>query len=226
MTLPGSEMWLVTGIFLAEMCVVTLGTLRIIFIARNRRALAPVLGFFEVMTWLFAIGQTMQHLDNLVCCLAFALGFTAGNFLGMYIEKKLAMGFVHVRIITHRDAGRLTRELGAANFGYTCVDGTGAMGPVRIVMTVVRRRQLDDLLQLVETCQPGSFYAVDELQSASAGVFPATTARAGLLPSVFHWRRRANEYPGAFAASGIMMAASQHTSADANAGRNPSSQAA
>lgn len=176
------------GIFLAEMCVVTVGTLRIIFIARGWRYLAPLLGFVEVVTWLFAISQVMQHLSSPECFLAFALGFTAGNFLGMHIERKLAMGKVIVRIITHRDAGDLLDELRAGNFGYTCVHGEGATGPVRVVMTVVQRRQLDQVLRLVEASHPKAFYSVDELQDASDGIFPSCQPRrAGLLPSALRW---------------------------------------
>ena len=54
-------------IFLAEMCVVTLGTLRIIFVSRGQKFLAPCLGFFEIIIWLFAISQVMQHLQNVWC---------------------------------------------------------------------------------------------------------------------------------------------------------------
>src|SRR5205823_2012095 len=91
-------------VFLAELCVVTIGTIRIIFIARGMKVLAPVLGFFEVSIWLFAIGQIMQNLSNLGCYLAFAGGFTAGNFLGVLIEKRLGLGTLVVRVITGRPA--------------------------------------------------------------------------------------------------------------------------
>src|SRR5437763_16980570 len=94
-------------IFVAEVCVVTVSTLRIIAIARGQTVLAPVLGFFEVTTWLFAIGEVMPNLDNIACALGFALGSTPGNFLGLLIETKLALGTGVVRIITHRDATAL-----------------------------------------------------------------------------------------------------------------------
>lgn len=183
MTLPNADLLIPLGIFLAEMCVVTVSTLRIIFIARGHRCLAPILGFIEVIIWLFAIGQTMQNLSNVGCFLGFALGFTTGNFLGMAIEKKLAMGKVIVRVFTNRDVDNLMESLRAANVGYTCVNGEGATGPVRIVMIVVFRRQLDELIRLVETCQPKAFYAVDDLQSASAGIFPLAKPRRPWLES-------------------------------------------
>lgn len=170
-------------ILIAEMLVVTLGTLRIIFIARGHKVLAPLLGFFEIMIWLFAIGKTMQNLDDVACFLAFALGFTTGNLLGILIEKRLAMGTVMVRVITHRDPCGLIDALRAACFGVTCVQGEGATGMVRVVLTVVKRRQLRDVVGLIEAHHPHAFYAVDEVQTASEGIFPAAKPRPGLLPT-------------------------------------------
>src|SRR5262249_8692233 len=113
------------------MCVVTLGTIRIIFVSRGMKILAPALGFFEVVIWLFAIGQLMQNLSNLGCYLAFAAGFTIGNFFGVLIEKKLAIGTVVVRIITNKDAGVLMERLQASYYGVTTIDAQGATGPVK-----------------------------------------------------------------------------------------------
>lgn len=178
-------------IFLAEMCVVTLGTLRIIFIARGNKILAPLLGFFEVLIWLFAISQVMQNLGSGICFVAFALGFTLGNFLGILIEKKLALGMAVVRIITNRPAHALIQQLRAASFGVTCVDGRGATGPVQIVMTVVKRRQLDAVFDMIEEHHPHAFYAVDELQSASEGIFPERKPlEIPALPSALRFLRQ------------------------------------
>jgi uncharacterized protein YebE (UPF0316 family) len=177
-----SGLWTPLTIFVAEMCVVTLGTLRIIFVSRGQKVLAPLLGFFEILTWLFAIGQTMRNLHNPACFLAFAAGFTLGNFLGILIEKMLAMGMVIVRIITHQDATELVTHLRAANFGVTCVEGLGAKGKVQIIMTVVKRKQLPEVTAYIATHHPQAFYAVEELQAASKGIFPAAKSGPGVLP--------------------------------------------
>ncbi len=47
-------------IFLARICDVTIGTIRIIMINRGKRKIAPLLGFFEVLIWIVAISQIMQ----------------------------------------------------------------------------------------------------------------------------------------------------------------------
>jgi uncharacterized protein YebE (UPF0316 family) len=175
-------------IFLAEVCVVTLNTLRMIFIARGTKYLAPALGFFEVLIWLLAISQVMKNLDNTACFIAFSLGFTLGNFLGIMIEQKLALGMAIVRVITNRPAHALIERLRAAHFGVTAVAGQGATGPVQIIMTVVKRRQLTDVFDLIETHHPNAFYAVDELQSTSDGIFPSRGSGAiSVLPSALRF---------------------------------------
>jgi uncharacterized protein YebE (UPF0316 family) len=178
----GSSTWLVPLlIFLAEMSVVTLGTLRIIFISRGMRYLAPLLGFFEIMIWLFAISQIMQNLSNVACFLAFAGGFTLGNFLGIFIENKLAIGTLVVRIISRRDASDLIDSLRAANYGVTCVDAQGATGPVKIIFSVIKRKELANVVARIERFHPKAFYSVDELQSAAEGVFPEAPRRVPSL---------------------------------------------
>src|SRR5438874_10738535 len=86
-------------IFIARMCDVTLGTLRNVFISKGLRNAVPVLGFFEVLIWLISIRQIMQHLDNPMCYLAFASGFATGTYVGLGIEKRLALGLQILRVI-------------------------------------------------------------------------------------------------------------------------------
>jgi uncharacterized protein YebE (UPF0316 family) len=176
--------WLPLLVFLAEMLVVTLGTIRIIFVSRGMKVLAPILGFFEVTLWLFAIGQIMQNLSDLGCYLAFAAGFCFGNYLGIHIEKRLAIGTLLVRIITNKEPNELVDGLKAAGYGLTTVDGQGVTGPVKIVLTVVKRKELDHVVTIIKGFDPTAFYSVDEIQSAEAGVFPAPKGRwRGAFPA-------------------------------------------
>src|SRR5215472_9446510 len=124
-------------IFLAEVCVVTISTMRTIFVARGMKFLAPLLGVFEVSIWLFAIGEVMKNLNDWRCSAAFAGGFTLGNFLGILLEAKLAMGSVGIHMITHQDASQLIDSLRAAEYGVTSIEAEGATGRVHVVYTVI-----------------------------------------------------------------------------------------
>ncbi len=165
--------WLPLIVFLAEMFVVTLSTIRIIFLSRGRKGAAALLGFFEITLWLFAMAQIMQNLSDVGCYLGFAAGFTLGNFLGVWIENCLGLGTVLVRIITAKNAAPLVASLQAQEFGVTYLDGHGARGPVKIVFSVIPRKELSRALEVIGHFDPKAFYAVDEIQSVGPSLFSA-----------------------------------------------------
>lgn len=173
-------------IFLAEVGVVTISTLRIIFVARGKKYLAPLLGTFEIVIWLYAVGQIMQNLSDVSCYLAFAGGFTTGNYLGILIEQKLALGSVVVRIITNKDARPLTESLQAAEYGVTSMDGRGATGPVQIVFSVIKRKELAHVVAIVQRFDRRAFYSVDDLHTAAQGIFPEARTVSAVWPR--SWR--------------------------------------
>lgn len=164
-------------IFFARVTDVTLGTLRIIFISRGKRHLAPVLGFFEVLIWIVAIGQIVQNLHSVTSYLAYAAGFATGNFVGMVVEDKLAIGTLIVRVILPTDAGQLCAQLSAAGYGVTSVDAEGATGQVALLYTVVKRKDYPAVLDIIHRIHPKAFVTVEEVRSSQEGIFPAHVSR-------------------------------------------------
>jgi uncharacterized protein YebE (UPF0316 family) len=177
-------------IFTAELSVVTVGTVRTIAIARGMKWLAPALGLFEVSIWLYAIGAVMKNLSDPSCYVAYAAGFSLGNFLGVFLEGKLALGNLFVRVITRRDTSELIGNLQMTGYGVTTVGARGATGPVQIVLTVIKRKDWDRVRSIIRAFDAKVFYSVDDLHSAAEGVFPAARSRVRtLLPSVVSFER-------------------------------------
>jgi len=159
-------------IFSARVMDVSMGTMRIISLSRGWRGLTPVLGFFEVMIWLLAIRQIFNHLNNPVCYIAYAGGFATGIFTGMTIERKLAIGWRVVRVITRLDATELISSLRASGFGVTVTNAEGNTGPVKVIFTVVKRADVQSALEAVTRFNPKAFYSVEDVRSAAEGIFP------------------------------------------------------
>jgi uncharacterized protein YebE (UPF0316 family) len=154
-------------IFFARITDVTLGTLRIIFVSRGNKLVAPILGFFEVLIWVIAISNIIQHLDNVYTYVAWAGGFATGNFIGMKIEEQLAIGVNLVRIITKKDDNQLIRELYENGFGATVIDARGKDGEVHVIYTVVKRKEIQKLTDLINTFNPSAFYVVEDVRYVS-----------------------------------------------------------
>jgi len=160
-------------IFTARIFDVTLGTIRIVFVSRGKKFLAPLFGFFEVLIWLLAIGQIMKNLNNVVCYVAYAGGFATGNFVGLYLEEKLAMGSQVLRAIINQDASELIELLRARGYGVTCFDAHGISGKVNLVFMIIKRSELRKVVDFIQGFHPGAFYSVEDVREVARGVFPA-----------------------------------------------------
>lgn len=159
-------------IFFARVCDVTLDTLRIIYVSRGMKILAAGIGFFEVLIWLMAITQILNNMTNITYYLAYAGGFAMGNFIGIFIEEKMAIGTVVIRIITQKDATELIDYLKCDGYGVTHIEGQGALGPVKVLFTIVKRKDIQNVLDLIRKFNPLAFFTIEDVRSVRKGVFP------------------------------------------------------
>ncbi len=151
-------------IFLARILDVSIGTLRITFVSRGMKYIAAPLGFIEILIWVIAISQVMQHLNNWVTYIAYALGFAVGNYVGLLLEERLAVGSHIIRTIVREDVMGLTKALWEAGFGVTTVDAHGETGPVRVIFTIAKRRNLEKVVNLIKEFDPNAFYTIEDVR--------------------------------------------------------------
>ncbi len=177
-------------IFLSRIFDVSLGTMRIIFVSRGAKLIAPLLGFFEVLIWLIAIGQIMQNLNNVMSYLAYAGGFAAGTYVGIMIEEKLAIGILVIRVILTKNECQLKERLAASGYGVTVVDAKGVNGEVKVVYTIVRRKDIDNVITIINECNEKAFYSIEEARTAREGVFPVKKANSFFSNRLFSAGRK------------------------------------
>ncbi len=168
--------WLPLMIFAARICDVSIGTIRIILVARGQKLIAPLLGFVEVLIWIIAIGQIMENLDNWMCYLFYAAGFATGNYVGMVIEEKIAMGIVGLRLVTAKPADELITNLSDSGYGLTHMTAQGSVGPVNVLFITVSRKKLKDLIAIINDFNPGAFYTIEDIRLVNQGVFKQTSS--------------------------------------------------
>ena len=168
-------------IFLARIIDVTLATLRQILIYKGFRLLVPCLAFIEVSIWLIAITQVMQNLNNWACFIAWAGGVSAGTYVGMFVEEKLALGYQIVRVITVGGSSGLLQGLSERSYGVTSVQAAGSKGGVEIFLIVSERRRLKDLLKFIRSLQPVPFYTIEDVRTVGAGSWMKNLTPAGSL---------------------------------------------
>lgn len=164
-------------IFVARVLDVTLGTMRIVFVSRGLKFLAPFVGFFEVLIWLIAIREVMQNLNNVFCYIAYAAGFAMGNFIGIYLEKRLAVGMAMLRVVTSKDSTPLIEHLKRKGYGVTHVEAEGGKGKVHILFLILRRSDIEDVGECIKKYNPNAFYSIEDVREVKKGIFPSNKSR-------------------------------------------------
>jgi uncharacterized protein YebE (UPF0316 family) len=160
-------------IFFMRIVDVSLATVRMLLIMRKAKLWAPLIGFFEVLIWLLAAGTAIQHLDSPWHVLGYAGGFAAGNLVGLLLEERLAFGFASVQVFAPSHGSELAEALRVFGHGVTQLPGLGREGPVDLVMSVVKRRDLPAVKELVNDLAPESFLSVEEPSAIQRGwLFP------------------------------------------------------
>ncbi|MFN3555202.1 MAG: DUF2179 domain-containing protein [Bacteroidales bacterium] len=159
-------------IFCSRILDQSIGTLRVIFVSKGMKKLAPFLGFFEVIIWLLAVAQVMKHLSNPMSYIAYGAGFAMGNYIGILIEEKLSLGTVLVRIVPKRDTTDLINHLRDLGFGVTVIDAEGVMGSkVKIVFTIIKRKNIGRVISAINEFNPNAFYTIEEIKTVKEGYF-------------------------------------------------------
>jgi len=160
-------------IFFMRIADVSLATIRMLLIIRNRRLLAPLIGFFEVLIWIFAAGVAIQHLESPFHLLGYAGGFAAGNWVGLWLEGKLALGLAAMQVFTPSHGREVAETLREIGHGVTQFTGKGKNGPVDVVYSVVKRRSAREAMSAVRELDEDAFITLGEISAIQYGwMFP------------------------------------------------------
>lgn len=163
-------------IFGMRVADVTLGTMRIIQLVRGHRLWAGALGFFESLIWVLAARQVLTDLDEPVKIGAYAAGYAVGTMLGGSVERWLAMGTAMVRVVSSVQAPPVFEALQRSGIPTTVVNGDGRDGPVRVVFSIISRRDVPRALAVIHETNPNAIVTVEDTRIADVAVSRRTAA--------------------------------------------------
>lgn len=159
-------------IFFARILDVSIGTIKVIFITRGFKKIAPLLAFVEILIWLAAARQIFTNLSNPVMYLAYAAGFAAGTYIGIQIEEKISMGKATITVITKKDASKMFEKLKSSKFTYTTMGADGPAGKVQLILAVADRKDLPKIVKIIREIDPNAFYSIEDVRFAYETHYP------------------------------------------------------
>lgn len=175
-TLPSA--WLIAlGIFIIRVVSISMDMLRFLLGLRGKTVVAWVLGFVETVMFVYSMGWVLKDTSNVLNVIAYCAGFATGNALGMWLEKKLAIGFSHITLISKLTDMQLTRAIRAEDYAVTEISAHGKDGDVAMLNMTVRRKDVKRIEALAKRIDPEVFITSEDISPLSSGYWGAGTYR-------------------------------------------------
>ena len=160
-------------IFTLRVTDMTLDTLRVLFVMRGRKPIAWILGFFQAAVFVVAITFVLRDLTNVLNIIGYAAGFATGVVVGMTIEERLAIGHIHMRIISSRRGSRIAEKIREEGYAVTEVPARGKDGTVTMLNCSVLRKNAERVRVMVNEIDPEAFITSEDIRPIRRGFWRA-----------------------------------------------------
>ncbi|HPH96359.1 MAG TPA: DUF2179 domain-containing protein [Anaerolineaceae bacterium] len=156
-------------IFALRVADMSLDTMRMLFVVRGKKKLAWVLGFFQSAIFVIAISSVLSNLNNPLNVIGYAAGFATGNVVGMLIEERLAIGHIHLSIISRMRGSAIAEALRASGYAVTEIPARGKDGTVSLLYVSVLRKDVDSVETIVLESDPQAFITAEDVRPVRRG---------------------------------------------------------
>ena len=160
-------------IFFLRVVDMSLDTIRVLFVVRGRKLLAWILGFFQSAVFIVAISSVLTNQQSFLTILAYAAGFATGNVVGMLIEERLAVGHIHLSIVSPSSGVGIAEMLREQGYAVTELSARGLQGMVTLLHVDVMRKQLEAVEKLVREADPEAFVTAEDVRPIRRGFWRA-----------------------------------------------------
>ncbi len=164
-------------IFLVRVASIAMDTLRFMLTMRGKQTIAWMLGFVESVLYVVTVGVVLKDLSNVLNVVGYAAGFATGNVVGMTIEKRLAIGFSHIKIITKEHGFAVAEALRKMDYAVTEIPARGRNGSVSLCDLSVRRKDVTAVEKLTLEVDPEAFITVEDITPLRSGYWGTGSVR-------------------------------------------------
>jgi uncharacterized protein YebE (UPF0316 family) len=145
---------------------------RLVLINRGERVKGAVAGFFEISLWIVVTGTVLVGFqEDLIRCVIFAFAFALGNYVGSWLEGKLAFGLCSIQVIVNKDecAECVVQELRNNGFGVTMMEGEGKAGKREILLLHLKRKRIPAAISLIKSRLENAVITVNDVRVINGG---------------------------------------------------------
>lgn len=158
-------------IFFGKATEVSLSTIRTVLITKGEKTIGAVIGFFEVLLWVFVVSSILTNLsEDPLKIVAYALGFTFGVFIGSVLEEKIGLGTKTIMAVVDEEDGCILAEsLRKHDLGVTVLKGMGMDSKKSVLMIIVKRKESQKVINLIKKYNSKAVITTSETKPICGG---------------------------------------------------------
>ena len=161
------------GIFFLRVLETSFDTLRVLFVMRGRKAIVWSIGFLQSSIFILAIASVISDLNNPLKILGYTAGFATGNVVGMWIEEKLAIGHIHMIIVSSNLGTAIAEKIREEGFAVTEIPARGRNGMVAMLSCSIFRKNVQKIRKLVNQIDDNAFITAEDVRPVRRGFWRA-----------------------------------------------------
>lgn len=170
MNLNGPLLYVI--IFFAKIIEVSISTIRLVFISKGERVKGAILGFVEIMIWLIVVSSVLNNItEDPIKMLIYAAAFSLGNYLGVTIESKIAIGLSSIQVVVSEKDGEILADiLREQGYGVTIIEGKGKNDSIKNLLFIqLKRKKIPEAVKSIKQNYPEAYITVNDIKSMVGG---------------------------------------------------------
>ena len=166
--LNGDSIWIYVFIFFGKILEVSIATIRIVLISRGERVVGSIFAIVEVTLWLVVTGTVLTGFQNdFIKVIVFVAAFAIGNFIGSWLEEKLALGLSNIQVIVpDKECERTLRDvLRSKGFGVSTMKVNGMEDVRYMLLMILKRKSVKEAIRLVDMTCPDALVTIGDVEA-------------------------------------------------------------
>ena len=154
-------------VFFGRLLDVGIGSVRTIFLVKQKNLIACILAFIEILIWFLIARQILTDKEiNALIIFSYALGYALGTYIGGIINKYFVKGTLTALIITSASKKLMLDTLKESNYGVTSI-------PLEdnkyMFLIEFKKRNIKKLKDIIKQVDRDAFIIVNETLSVENG---------------------------------------------------------
>ncbi|CAG7657069.1 DUF2179 domain-containing protein [Paenibacillus allorhizosphaerae] len=165
------------SIFVIQIVYVSCFTLRMILTLKGKKYFAAAISIIEITIYVLGLNMVLQYLKQPLSLLVYALGYGLGVLAGTWIEEKLALGYVTLKVITNEVGSNMASDLRQQGYGVTSWIGYGRDGERLVLEVLAKRKNEHSLYKSILAIDPRAFVVTLEPKQLHGGFWTRTNRK-------------------------------------------------